>query len=105
MAYLGPVGINGGAPRKPLAAIPRTPRPRGSSRTRVFGRASSIAARGSGTHAAGVRSGMLRFLFDTDHLTLYQHKHPPLMRQIAARPAAELGISAITIEETFRERA
>jgi predicted nucleic acid-binding protein len=26
---------------------------------------------------------MLQFLFDTDHLTLYQHKHPLLMQRIA----------------------
>ena len=47
---------------------------------------------------------MLQFLLDTDHLTLYQHKYPPLMRQIAAHPAGSLGISPISIEETLRGR-
>ncbi len=34
------------------------------------------------TNAAGGR-GMLQFLFDTDRLTLYEHKHPPLMKRFA----------------------
>ena len=34
---------------------------------------------------------MLRFLLDTDHLTLYQYQHPPLMRQIAIHPAGRTG--------------
>ena len=45
---------------------------------------------------------MLRFLLDTDHLTLYQYQHPPLMRQIAIHPPDALGISPISIEETLR---
>jgi tRNA(fMet)-specific endonuclease VapC len=45
---------------------------------------------------------MLQFLFDTDHLTLYQHKHPPLMQRIALQPADSVAIRPINIEETMR---
>lgn len=47
---------------------------------------------------------MLQFLLDTDHLTLFQHQHPPLMQRIAAHPPDTLGISPISIEETLRGR-
>ncbi len=47
---------------------------------------------------------MLQFLFDTDHLTLFHHKQPSLMQQIAAHRADAVGISPISIEETLRGR-
>jgi tRNA(fMet)-specific endonuclease VapC len=47
---------------------------------------------------------MLQFLFDTDHLTLYQHKHPPLMRRFALQPADSVAICPINIEESMRGR-
>ena len=47
---------------------------------------------------------MLRFLFDTDHLTLYQYKHPPLMQRIALQPADSVALCPINIEETMRGR-
>jgi tRNA(fMet)-specific endonuclease VapC len=47
---------------------------------------------------------MLQFLFDTDHLTLYQHKHPPLMQRIALQPVDSVAICPINIEETMRGR-
>jgi tRNA(fMet)-specific endonuclease VapC len=47
---------------------------------------------------------MLQFLFDTDHLTLYQHKHPLLMQRIILQPADAVGICPINIEETMRGR-
>ncbi len=47
---------------------------------------------------------MLQFLFDTDHLTLYQHKHPPLMQRFALQPADSVAICPINIEETMRGR-
>jgi tRNA(fMet)-specific endonuclease VapC len=46
---------------------------------------------------------MLQFLFDTDHLTLYNYKHVPLMQRIALYPDA-VAISPINIEETMRGR-
>ena len=47
---------------------------------------------------------MLQFLFDTDHLTLYQHKHPPLMQRLALQPPDAVAICPINIEETMRGR-
>jgi len=47
---------------------------------------------------------MLQFLFDTDHLTLFQHRHPLLMHRIAGQSADAIGISPINIEETMRGR-
>jgi tRNA(fMet)-specific endonuclease VapC len=47
---------------------------------------------------------MLRFLFDTDHLTLYQHRHPQLMHRIAVQPPDAVGVSAVTAEESMRGR-
>jgi hypothetical protein len=53
---------------------------------------------------------MLQFLFDTDHRTLYQYKHPPLnkhpplMQHIAIQPLGVIGVCPINIEETMRGR-
>src|SRR5207249_487527 len=47
---------------------------------------------------------MPQFLFDTDHLTLYQHKHPPLMQRFALQPADSVAICPINIEEIMRGR-
>jgi tRNA(fMet)-specific endonuclease VapC len=47
---------------------------------------------------------MLQFLLDTDHLTLYQHQHLPLMQRIARHPADSVAICPINIEETMRGR-
>jgi tRNA(fMet)-specific endonuclease VapC len=47
---------------------------------------------------------MPQFLFDTDHLTLYQYKHPPLMQRIALQPADAVAICPVNIEETMRGR-
>ena len=47
---------------------------------------------------------MLRFLFDTDHLTLYQHQHPQLMQRMVLQPPDAVGVSAVTVEESLRGR-
>lgn len=47
---------------------------------------------------------MLRFLLDTDHLTLYQHGHPLLAQRVAAQPPGAVGVSVITVEESLRGR-
>jgi tRNA(fMet)-specific endonuclease VapC len=47
---------------------------------------------------------MLRFLFDTDHLTLYERGHPLLTQRLAAQPAGAVGVSAVTVEEALRGR-
>jgi tRNA(fMet)-specific endonuclease VapC len=47
---------------------------------------------------------MLQFLFDTDHLTLFHHKHPQLITRLALHPADAVGICPINIEESMRGR-
>ena len=47
---------------------------------------------------------MPRFLFDTDHLTLYHYKHSQLIQRIALQPADAVAICPINIEETMRGR-
>lgn len=47
---------------------------------------------------------MLRFLFDTDHLTLYEHGHPKLIQRLAVEPIGTVGLSAVTVEESLRGR-
>ena len=47
---------------------------------------------------------MLRFLFDTDHLTLYHHRHPQLMHRMVLQPPDAVGVSAVTAEESLRGR-
>jgi tRNA(fMet)-specific endonuclease VapC len=47
---------------------------------------------------------MLQFLFDTEHLTLFQHRHPRVLQRLAAAPADSVAISAVTVEEVFRGR-
>ena len=47
---------------------------------------------------------MLRYLFDTDHVTLFQHGHAPGARRLASQPADAVGISVVTLEETLRGR-
>lgn len=47
---------------------------------------------------------MLRFLFDTDHLTLYRYRHAQLMPRMAVQPPDAVGVSAVTAEETLRGR-
>lgn len=47
---------------------------------------------------------MLQFLFDTDHLTLYDHGQQQVrQRHVAAAPGA-VGVSAVTIQEYLRGR-
>ena len=48
---------------------------------------------------------MPQFLFDTDHLTLYQYKHPPLMQRFAQEFADSVAICPINIEEIMRGRS
>ncbi|MFO0893088.1 MAG: type II toxin-antitoxin system VapC family toxin [Isosphaeraceae bacterium] len=47
---------------------------------------------------------MIRFLFDTDHLTLFQHGHPPLGVRLSTVPAGSVGVSIVTVEESIRGR-
>jgi hypothetical protein len=47
---------------------------------------------------------MPSYVFDTDHLTLYQHDHPKLMSRVSQVPSADLGVSAVSLEEALRGR-
>jgi tRNA(fMet)-specific endonuclease VapC len=47
---------------------------------------------------------MLQFLLDTDHLTLVERGHAPLVQRVTAQPAGAVGTSAVTVEEALRGR-
>jgi len=48
---------------------------------------------------------MLQFLFDTDHLTLYHHKHSALLARLAQHATGAVGISPVSIEEIASRQA
>ena len=47
---------------------------------------------------------MLRFLLDTDHLTLLEHGHPPLKRHLGMQPPWSVGFTVVTAAESLRGR-
>jgi tRNA(fMet)-specific endonuclease VapC len=47
---------------------------------------------------------MIRYLLDTDHLTLHEQGHAPLRQRLAAHPPVTLAVSAWTVEESLRGR-
>jgi tRNA(fMet)-specific endonuclease VapC len=47
---------------------------------------------------------MLRYLLDTDHLTLFQHGHVLVGRRVGTQPRGAIGIGVVTLEETLRGR-
>jgi tRNA(fMet)-specific endonuclease VapC len=47
---------------------------------------------------------MLQFLLDTDHLTLLERGHPPLLQRMALHPPGAVGCSAVSAEEALRGR-
>lgn len=47
---------------------------------------------------------MLRFLLDTDHLTLFEYGHPALLQKIISQAIGAVGISPISVEEALRGR-
>jgi tRNA(fMet)-specific endonuclease VapC len=46
---------------------------------------------------------MLKFLLDTDHLTLYAHAHPSVVQQVAVH-TGEVEISIVTVYESLNGR-
>lgn len=44
------------------------------------------------------------FLFDTDHLTLLDHKHAQVTARFVAEPLRTVGLCAVSIEEALRGR-
>jgi tRNA(fMet)-specific endonuclease VapC len=47
---------------------------------------------------------MIRFLFDTDHVSLQERGHPPLRMRLAAAAPGSIAVSPITVEEMLRGR-
>jgi tRNA(fMet)-specific endonuclease VapC len=47
---------------------------------------------------------MIRFLLDTDHVSLHERGHAALQAHLAAHPPDEIGVSAVTAEESLRGR-
>src|ERR1051326_5367537 len=47
---------------------------------------------------------MLRYLLDTDHVTLYEHAHNPLRQKLATFLHGEVGVGVVTAEEALRGR-
>jgi len=47
---------------------------------------------------------VLQYLFDTDHLTLFDQGHPQVGQRLAQEPAGTVGLSAVTVEEYLRGR-
>jgi tRNA(fMet)-specific endonuclease VapC len=47
---------------------------------------------------------MPQFLFDTDHLTLYQYGHPALIQRYKSYPGGTVGLSPVTVQEVLRGR-
>jgi tRNA(fMet)-specific endonuclease VapC len=47
---------------------------------------------------------VLRYLFDTDHLTLFDQGHAQVGLRLTNEPAGSVGLSPITVEEYLRGR-
>src|SRR5262245_14570810 len=47
---------------------------------------------------------MLQFLFDTDHLTLYDHRNAAVVQKYNRQPVQTVGISAVTVQEYLKGR-
>lgn len=47
---------------------------------------------------------MLQHLFDTDHLTLFDHRHATLRQRFAAATAGSIAISPVTVQEYLKGR-
>jgi tRNA(fMet)-specific endonuclease VapC len=47
---------------------------------------------------------MPQFLFDTDHLTLFERNHPPILQRLRLQPRNAVAVSAVTVEESLRGR-
>jgi tRNA(fMet)-specific endonuclease VapC len=47
---------------------------------------------------------MLRYLLDTDHVTLFHHGHPQVTQRIVAQAPGAVGLAVVTVEEVLRGR-
>lgn len=47
---------------------------------------------------------MIRFLLDTDHVSLHERGHPPLRTRLAFVPPGSIAVSVMTVQEMLRGR-
>ena len=47
---------------------------------------------------------MSEYVLDTDHLSLFQRRHPQVTARVLAHPATHLAVTIITVEEQLRGR-
>jgi len=47
---------------------------------------------------------MIRFLLDTDHITLHDQGHPLVRQRLLLSPPESIAVSIVTVEETLRGR-
>jgi tRNA(fMet)-specific endonuclease VapC len=47
---------------------------------------------------------MIRWLLDTDHVSLHERGHAPLRSRLVSIPADSIGVSVVTVEEMIRGR-
>ena len=47
---------------------------------------------------------MIRFLLDTDHISLHERGHPPLRARFEALSPDSIAVSVVTVEEALRGR-
>ncbi len=47
---------------------------------------------------------MIRFLLDTDHVSLQERGHLPLLTRLRAQPPEALSVSIVTVQESVRGR-
>ncbi len=47
---------------------------------------------------------MIRWLLDTDHVSLQERGHPVLLDRLRAVPPGEVAVSVVTVEEMLRGR-
>lgn len=45
-----------------------------------------------------------RYLLDTDHISLFQRRHPQVVARVLATPASELTVSIVSAEEQLQGR-
>jgi tRNA(fMet)-specific endonuclease VapC len=47
---------------------------------------------------------MIRFLLDTEHVSLHERGHPPLRARFEALAPDSIAVSVVTVEEALRGR-
>lgn len=47
---------------------------------------------------------MIKYILDTDHVTLFQHNHPKIVQRAKIIGGANIFVTTVTLEEQFRGR-